>query len=232
MAVGASDTWSQSRDEIIADALANVGAISPGEDAAGEPRAFAARALNRLVKAIDAKGQFLWRVERKTFNTTATTASYQLNANVFAVDDPMSYLKSGGTARTPIYPMTRDEYMALPDRTTAGIPSKYFIERSLTGNGRVLLTAILWPVPNATGDTIEYAGALRAKDFDTGATTPDFPTNFTQALVYGLTAEIAPAFNQPSLVAVYLPQYQAALAEQIGADNEQQGLTLVPFGGG
>lgn len=232
MTIGAADTWSSSRDEIIADACANVGAIGPGEEAAGNVRTFCARALDRLVKSIDAEGQFLWRIERKTLTTTAATASYALHVNTWAVDEPMNYRVAAETTRTPLYPMTRDEYMALPDRTTAGRPSKYYLEKSLTGNGRTLLTAYFWPVPDTSGDVIEYAAALRSKDFDTGATTPDFPTSWTKCLVYGLTAEIAPAFGQPNLVMTYLPQYQAELTKQVGSDTEQMNLTIVPFGGG
>lgn len=231
MAVGTTDTWTQSRDEIVSDALANVGAVGPGATATGQILTFAARALDRLVKAIDAEGQFLWRIERKTLTTTAATASYSINANVFAVDDPMDYKPAASDTRTPIYPMTRDEYMTVSDRTIAGTPNRYYIERTLSG-GRTALTAYFWPVPDTTSDTIEYAGALRAKDYNTGATTSDFPSSWTSALIYGLSAEIAPAFGQADLVMVFRPLYEAEKSKQLSADNENMGLTLMPFGMG
>jgi len=231
MAVGTTDTWSQSRDEIISDALANVGAIGPGEDATGKERDHASRALNRIVKAIDAEGQFLWRVSLLTVSTTAATASYTLDATVFDVDEPVNFMQSGGTSRVPVRPMSRDDYMSLPDWTTAGrVPARYFIEKTLSGAGRVLLTMKLWPVPNTTGDTITYAGAVRAKDLDTGALNADFPTNWILALVYGLTAEIAPAYGQPQLAMTYGPMFEAEKQRQIGNDNEKQPLIFVPFG--
>ena len=232
MSVGATDTWSQSRDEIIADALANVGAIGPGQEAVGAMREHAARALNRIVKSRDADGAFLWRVTRITFTTTDGTAAYTLNGNVFAIEDPMTYLPAGGTSRTTLWPMARDEYMAIADRTVEGRPTRYFIEKTITGNGRIQLAAQLDPVPNTTGDTIEYVACLRAKDYVTGATSSDFPTNFIKALVYELTAELAPAYSQAELVMQFKPLAEAEWTKQLNADNEQMGLTFVPFGWG
>jgi hypothetical protein len=232
MSTGATDTWSQSRDEIISDALANVGAIGPGETASGAPRDHAARALNRVVKALDAEGTFLWRQSRLTFTTTAGTATYTLSATVFDVDAPVSYLEAGGTTRTPVHPMTLDDYRYKPDRTTqASIPTNYVIEKTLSGAGRTLLAMTLYPVPDSTGDTVEYTAAIRAKDYVTGADTSDFPANWIQALVYGLSAEIAPAYNQAGLAGQFRQMFLEEKERQLGADNEHQGLTLVPFGG-
>jgi hypothetical protein len=232
MTTGATDTWSQSRDEIIADALANVGALGPGETASGAPREHAARALNRIVKALDGEGSFLWRLSRLTFATVASTATYTLSATAFDVDDPVSYLDAGGTTRVPVRPMSLDDYRFKPDRTlTASVPTSYVIEKTLSGAGRTLLTMTLYPVPDSTGDTVEYTAAVRGKDYVAGADTSDFPTNWIQALVYGLTAEIAPAYNQAPLSAQFRDMFMQEKERQLGADNEHQGLTLVPFGG-
>lgn len=230
MAIGTTDTWSQSRDEIISDALANLGVISPGEDATGLERDHAARALNRIVKAIDGEGQFLWRMSELTFPTVSGTASYVLGATAFDVDEPINYMDSAGTTRVPLRPMTRDEWMELPDRTTtASVPTRYYIEKSLTA-ARVILTMKLYPVPDSTGDTVTYQAALRAKDFNTGATTPDFPSNWTRCLLYGLTAELAPAYKQAAFGMGQWQLFEAEKARQLGNDNEKQGLCLMPFG--
>jgi hypothetical protein len=188
--------------------------------------------LNRIVKAIDAEGQFLWRVTRLTFTTTASTATYTLNATAFDVDDPVSYLATGGTTRVPLRPMSRDDFMTLPDRTTtARNPARYFIEKTLSGAGRTLLTMTLYPVPNTTADTVEYAAAIRAKDYVTGADTSDFPSNWVRCLVYGLTAELAPAYNQAASAMQFLQMYEAEKLRNLSDDNEKQGLVFVPFGG-
>lgn len=231
MSVGTTDTWGQSRDQIIADALANLGVIAPGKEATGDVRTHAARALDRIVKALDGEGQFLWRQSRLTLSTTDGTAGYSLDATVFACEDPMDYLAASGTSRTAIWPMTLAEYMQIADRTVEGRPTRYVIEKTITGAGRLLLTAQFYPVPDTTSDTIEYLGCARSKDFTDGSTTPDFPTNFHRGLVYALTAELAPAYKQQNMAAFYERRGSEELAKQIQADNEQQGLQFVPWGG-
>lgn len=228
MTTSATDTFGEIREEILADALINVGAIGVMDSVVGPIRDHAVRALNRLVKSLDAEGQYLWRISRLTFTTTAATASYALNATVFAVDAPMRYTRSGASDGTVIQPMTRDEYMAISNRTVAGIPSRFFIEKTLSGVGREALTAILWPVPDATSDTVEYAGALRGKDMDTGALTLDFPTSWIDVLVDGLTATLAPTYGQAEMAATYWQKYQAGKDRVLNADNERQDLYFVP----
>jgi hypothetical protein len=231
MAIGTTDTWSQSRDEIIADALTNVGAIGPGDEATGQIRDHAARALNRLVKALDAEGQLLWRLSELSVPTVSGTSRYALSALVFACEDPMAYLPAGSSVSTKIWPMSREEYANLADATVAGTPTRFFIYRTLASTGRILLSATFYPVPNVTADAIHYVGATRAKDYDDGSTLSDFPSMWTRCLVYGLTAELAPAYSQPEMALQYWALFEAEKNKQLNADNEQMGLTLIPFGG-
>jgi len=171
-------------------------------------------------------------MSRLTTTSVASQANYTLSALAFDVDAPVSYLSSGGTTRVPIEPMSRDEYMQKPDRTsTASVPSQYFIEKTLSG-GRVALTMYLYPVPVGSGDTIEYAAALRSKDFTDGATNPDFPSSWTNCLKWGLSALLAPSYAQAPLVMVFKPLFEEAREKLLGADNEKQGITFVPFGSG
>ena len=231
MAVGTTDTWQSTRDEIIADALSKVGAIGPGEEAGGRVRTHAARRLDAIVKELDAEGQFLWRVSRLTTTTSASTATVTISALAMDIDEPIRYTKSGATAGRPLLPMTRDEYMALPDRTiTADVPTNYFIEKALT-NGRALITLYLYPEPEDASDTVEYAAFLRAKDFNTGATHPDFPSSWTRCLGFMLAADLAPDYGQIGMVRTFQSIYEPLLDKLLGADNEKQGLTMIAFGG-
>lgn len=230
MAQGTTDTWAATRDEIISDALANVGAIGPGEDADGAKRTHGARLLDGLVKEIDADGQFLWRLSRLTTTTTASTATVTISALAFDIDEPIRYTKNGATTGIPLTPMTRDEYMALPDRTiTSSQPSRFYIEKSIS-SGRTAIALYLYPVPSASSDTVEYAAALRSKDFNTGATNPDFPSSWVNCLKWGLSALLAPSYAQAPLIAVFQPMFEQAKQRLINADNEKQGITFVPFG--
>lgn len=228
MTTGATDTFTQTRDEICTDALINVGAIGPGKTASGALLTHAARALNRLVKSIDADGQFLWRMVRRTTTTTSGTATFTPATDVLDVDSPMSYIKAGQTGRSTIEPMSRDEFMSLGDRTSTGTPTRFLAERVLASNQ---ITITWWPVPDTTGDTIEYAVALRAKEFVAGSDTPDFNSKWILTLVYGLTMELAPGYAQPELIGTYMPLYNAEKKRVLADETERGSTFLVPFGG-
>lgn len=224
MTTGATDTFTQSRDEIVEDALTNVGAIGPGGTPSGKLRTHANRALNRLVKSMDADGSYLWRIVRRTLPLVSGTASYTLGTDVLLVDEPAAYKISGGTSQSPILSMSRDDYMRLANRTASGTPSQYLTERTLAG-----LVITFWPVPASSVDTVEYAACLRCKDFVVGSDTPDFNSKFIVALVLGLSAELAPVYGQPS--DKWDEKFESERARQLNSDNEGGNMTLVPFGG-
>jgi hypothetical protein len=232
MAIAGTYVWTQNRDEIITDALVNVGAIAPGHDAT-EARsaglvAHASRALNRLVKSLDAEGEFLWRVARYDEDTIAGTSTFALSPQLLDIDEPMTYLDMSITSAssTPIMQMSRDDYMLIGDKTQSGVPTRFLVERALSG-----VTVTLWPVPSVTDDRISYAAYSQGSDFNAGANTPDFPNKWIKALVYGLSADLAPAYGQPTLVQLYQPLFKEEVAKQLSDDTERGNLCLVPWGG-
>lgn len=225
MATGSTYDFEANRDQIIADALTNVGALGPGDSALEGQLTHGARALNRLVKALDPEGMYLWRSIRRTFNTTDGTASYSLAADVLAVDEPLSYKPASSNSRSLLTQISRDDYMSLTDRTSEGRPTQYWLERTLTTS-----TIYLWPTPDTTGDTIEYTAIVKSRDFDTAANTPDFPAHWTNCLVYGLTAELAPAYGQLEMAAYYTGLFDKEKERLLNSDSEKGRLTLVPWG--
>ncbi len=229
MATSGTSSFELSRDDIISEALEAVGGIGPGEvRSANNSDLFvaAARTLNRIVKSIDATGMRLWRIVRRTTTTTAGTATVTLGTDVIDADEPMRYTRAGFTTGTPLTALSRDEYMLLPDRTNQGTPNKFYVEKTLTAT-----TVYLWPVPDATGDTLEYAVALRGQDFNSGADTPDFTSKWGNCLVYGLTMELCPKFRQADQMATWKGLYEAELARVNGDDSERGAIRFSSFGG-
>lgn len=224
MTVSNVDTFQQSCDEIIADALTNVGAIGPGGTPAAKQRAHAFRALNRVVKGIDASGDFLWRTVRRDVAVTAGTASYVLGADVLGLEDPCNFRLTGANNRAQVYMMSLDDFMRLGDRTSQGTPTQYLVERTLT-----TFTVTLWPVPNANG-TLETLCALRAKDFVVGTDTPDYTSKWTTCLILGTSAEIAPAYAQDPTS--FQARFEAERDRLLNDDNEKGDMTFVAWGAG
>lgn len=226
MTTSSDTTFDLNRDDIISDALVNVGAIGPGDAAAGQMRDHAARLLNRVVKALDADGGVLWRRVRRTQALTAGTASYTLGADVFEVEEPINFYRSGQTSRSPVRQMSQDDYAVIADRTVRGQPSHFVIETALP----TTMTMILYPTPDATGDTIEYRARVRALDYDTGAQTGDFPSRWLSALVYGLSMELAPGYGQLAQVNAWRALFNDEKQRQLNAGGERGPTILCPWG--
>ncbi len=228
MTIGATTTFTESRDEIISEALEACGAIGPGDvrDATNSNMFLAGeRALNRVAKSVGASGVHLWNYVRRTTTTTAGVDNFVCVGDVLALDGPIRYTRAGATSSLQGLPMSRDNYMELADRTTPGPSTQYYVEQQLNTT-----TVFLWPVPDATGDTIEYTACIRTADFTAGSDTPDFWSEWTTCLVYGLIVELAPKFSQSSLIDRFKPMFEAELRKLCDSDNERLGMTLVPWG--
>lgn len=228
MTIGATTSFTETRDDLISEALENCGAIEPGavRDATNSNLfVMGERALNRVVKAVDAEGVHLWHYQRRTYTTVAGTSSFVASPDVIAVDAPLRYTRAGATSSLQGLPMSRKNYMELADRTTPGPSTQYYVEQLLGST-----TVYLWPVPDASGDTIEYTACIQGADFVTGSDTPDYHPEWLTCLVYGLTAELAPKLSQTALMDRYMGLFKADLAKLCDSDNERGNLTLVPWG--
>ena len=228
MTIGATTSFQDSRDDIISAALENCGALAPGaaRDNTNSPLFEAgAKALNRIVKRIDTTGKRLWRTVRRTATMTAGVDTVTLASDVLLVDDPARYTRSGETSAMQVLAMSRMDYMVLADRTMAGPARQFFFEQTMAG-----ATLKLWPVPDQTGDTLEYVAYTRAADFTSGSDTPDFPSEWSNCLIYALTIELAPKFMQTGLIQTYKPLYDEELSNLVNNDGERGNLVLSPWG--
>lgn len=232
MTIGATSTFSQTADEICSDALAKLGVIAPGKDASSARTSaqnlHARRALNRLVKSMDAEGEFLWRIVRRTATLAASDSSFDLLPDVLDIDEPMRVTKSGDSSSTTMTAMSRDEYMSLAERLDEGTPQRYFFERALSGG----TTVQIHPANDTANTVIEYAAFVRAADYTSGADTSDFLQKWERCLVWGLAAELAPEYGQTSKVQAFTDMHESLKAKLLGDDTERGKLVLVPFGGG
>ncbi len=225
MTTSATDTFQQTTAQIIADALTKLGVLGPGRTPTGNQYSHGLRALNRIVKEIDADGDFLWRTIRRTITIVAGTASYGptiVGADVLGLEDPCTFTLTGQPTRTQVTMMSNEDYRQLADVTTTGTPSQYLVEWTLSG-----ITLTLWPVPDQ-GGTLEMMAALRAKDFLIGTNTPDFTSKWDRCLVWGLAGELAPDYGQSPTN--FLQQFEAIRSKLLNNDNENGDMTLVPFG--
>lgn len=113
MATSRSVDFNQTRSEIIKDSLLLIGAIAAGETPSAEETDDAARALNRMVKAWQAKGVHLWSwreatlfLEKGTVRYLLSTASDGDRASLFTVKTELSADAASGATSISVDSIT------------------------------------------------------------------------------------------------------------------------------
>lgn len=144
----------------------------------------ARRSLNLLFSDWATRGIHLWAVDQQTQLLTQGDATYTVPVGTVGVLE-MTVRRDG--IDTPVWPMARDEYLAIPDKTTQGLPNRFWFER-LGGASSIIH---LWDVPENSTDSILYYRLRQLQDIVTAAENPDVPYFWNEALVAGLSAKLA-----------------------------------------
>jgi hypothetical protein len=117
--------------------------------------------------------------------------------------------------------ISRDEYLAIPTKTTEARPTQFFLDRQITPNLKI------WPVPDNSTDVLVYDCLTRIDDADTMTNTMDMPFRFYPCLAAGLAYYIAlkraPERVQ-MLKAVYEEEFQRAMDE----DRDRASFQITP----
>lgn len=187
MATSGTTTYAPEIAELIDEAYERIG-IDPSTLTVRHLRS-ARMSLNLLFVewANNPEGIHLWAVEAGTQALVAGTANYTLATDTVAILD--AYIRRDGID-TPVLPITRDQYAALPDKTTEGLPTNYYLERR-----RDAPVLFLWDVPENATDVFHYYRVRRLQDVGVGSNTPDVPYRFYEALTAGLAKKLAEKFN-------------------------------------
>ena len=145
----------------------------------------ARRSLNLLFSEWAAKGFNVFTTDEQTQTVTDGTASYNVASGTLIILDMIVRRSS---VDTPVHAMSMTEYQAIPDKTTEGLPFKYFHDRAAG-------TYKLFSVPENSTDQIRYWRLRRRQDVLTAAETPDVTYWQFEALAAGLAAKLALKYN-------------------------------------
>tara|TARA_R100000664_G_C2758178_1_gene146868 strand:- start:197 stop:865 length:669 start_codon:yes stop_codon:yes gene_type:complete len=178
----------------------------------------AKRSLNLMLAEWANRGLNQWTIVQRTQALTKSDGEYSLGADVIDV-------LSVSILRSDIYysleRISRDTYLAIPNKATIGRPTQFFLDRQITPNLKI------WPLPENSTDVIYYDALTRIDDADDYTNTLDLPFRFYPCLAAGLAYYIA-IKRAPDriqlLKSVYEEEFQRAIAE----DRDRASINITP----
>ena len=181
MAASGTYTFDPDVADFVAEAFERCG-IDPASLTARHARS-ARLSLNFMFSEWGNKGIHLWAVDKQTQALTASDPEYNAASGTICILE--AFVRRDGLD-TPVFPMARDEYAEIPDKTTEGLINRFYFARE-----QVTPTITLWPVPENSTDVLHYYRMRRIQDVGVASNTLDIPSRWHEALAAGLAAKLA-----------------------------------------
>ena len=143
------------------------------EPRTGDDLKTAKRSLNLLLADWANRGLNQWTVKQRTFTVAANDGDYALDPDI--IDILSLTVRRSGTDYS-LQRLSRSDFLNIPNKTTSGRPSQFFLDRQITPNLKV------WPVPDNSSDVIVYDALTRIQDADTFTNTMMFLSGSIHAL--------------------------------------------------
>lgn len=192
MTTSNSTNFSTSRNELIAGALRIIGAVAQGETPTTAQYTEGAEALNMLCKAWMADGMPLWVTREYTMSLIASTNSYIPSTKMMKVLQAYNHNLTTNID-IPMRIITRDEYNRLGNKTSSGNPIQL-----LHIPGRTTSEIKVFPSPTsieAAQNRIILTYQKPYDDLDASSDEPEFPSEWFDALKFGLASRLAPEYG-------------------------------------
>lgn len=117
--------------------------------------------------------------------------------------------------------ISRDDYLSIATKTTAGRPTQFYVNRQITPTVKV------WPEPENSTDIFIYDRLVRIDDADTAVDTVQVPFRFYPCLAAGLAYYIA-LKKSPERVQLLKGLYEEEFIRAAEEDRDKASLNLVP----
>lgn len=178
----------------------------------------ARRSLNIMLAEWANRGLNQWTIEQRTQALTADDSEYSLGTDV--IDILSLVVRRSGTDFT-MTRISRDAFLNLPNKTSTGRPSQYFLDRQITPNLK------LYPTPENSTDVIHYDALTRIQDADAQVNTMEVPFRFIPCLTAGLAYYIAMK-KAPDRIQLLKTVYEEEFDRAMAEDRDRSAFNVVP----
>tara|TARA_R100000406_G_scaffold87130_1_gene71628 strand:+ start:113 stop:778 length:666 start_codon:yes stop_codon:yes gene_type:complete len=178
----------------------------------------AKRSLNIMLAEWANRGLNQWTIEQRTQALTANDSEYSLGTDL--IDILSLVVRRSGTDFT-MTRISRDAFLNLPNKTSTGRPTQYFLDRQITPNLK------LFPTPENSTDVIHYDALTRIQDADTQVNTMEIPFRFIPCLTAGLAYYIAMK-KAPDRIQLLKTVYEEEFDRAMAEDRDRSAFNVVP----
>jgi hypothetical protein len=217
-------TYSVSRDTIITTALRKLQVIELGVTPDTDTLTNAAQSLNIMIKAWQSQGIKLWTIDEYVLPLVANQTAYIISPTGpdLVGNKPLKVIQAWirntqvtPNIDTPLQILSKQEYNILGSKQSTGTTNSIFYDPRVTTG---ILYVYLTPDANtAINYQLHFVAQRPMTDINTGTDVPDFPTEWQQALIWGLADELAIEYgchiNQRQEIAVKADKYRRELED-------------------
>ena len=178
----------------------------------------AKRSMNIMLAEWANRGLNQWTIEQRTQALTANDSDYSLGTDVI---DILSAVVRRSTTDFSMSRISRDTYLATPNKSTTGRPTQFFLDRQITPNLKI------WPTPENSTDVIIYDALTRMHDADSATNTIEIPFRFYPCLTAGLAYYISMK-KAPDRIQLLKTVYEEEFERAMGEDRDRSSFTVTP----
>lgn len=213
MAVSNSTDFKQTAQEVIIDALAELGVAEDEEPLQPVDLNRGMRALNRMLKSWQAEGVMIWTLAEGSLPLVLGQGAYQFGDGGDFAERPFDFVDlriNRGGNDLPMSRLSREEYYALPNKAARGYPTQFYYDRQRESG-----VLNIWPTPDAGLGTLGFTYRRVIMDIDAGADDFDVPQEWYEALVFGLADRLVGAYAMAGKASAARVKMEAQRAFQI-----------------
>tara|TARA_B100001057_G_C22802296_1_gene931992 strand:- start:1139 stop:1807 length:669 start_codon:yes stop_codon:yes gene_type:complete len=178
----------------------------------------AKRSMNIMLAEWANRGLNQWTIEQRTQALTVNDSDYSLGTDVI---DILSAVVRRSTTDFSMSRISRDTYLAIPNKSTTGRPTQFFLDRQITPNLKI------WPTPENSTDVIIYDALTRMQDADAVTNTIEIPFRFYPCLTAGLAYYISMK-KAPDRIQLLKTVYEEEFERAMGEDRDRSSFTVTP----
>jgi hypothetical protein len=156
-----------------------------------------------------------------TSDATTTLSSAVSLDNVKATIDLLSVVLRRSSTDYSIDRVSRDSYLNIPNKSTTGRPSQFFIDRQIIPKINV------WPTPDNSTDTLIFNRLVRIEDADSFTDNLDLPFRFYPCLAAGLAYYLS-VKRAPDRISVLKALYEEEMERAMTEDRDRASFHVAP----